>query len=515
MYLTQGLHRAVQQTPDRPATICGDRVRTWAESADRIARFAGALRALGVDSGDRVAILARNSDHYHEVMLAIAWADAVINPVNTRWSVAEIAFSFDDCDTKVLVVDDAFVAMVPDLRAQSTALEVVIHASDVPQPGVENDYESLIAANEPVSDARRGGDDLAGIYYTGGTTGHPKGVMLSHTNLVSSALGALATGELITPRGTVLHAAPMFHLADGITWIAGTIIGATHVMVSNFTPTSVAEAIATHHVTDVLLVPTMVQRLVDSPDAEKSDLTGLRRMIYGGSPIAEALLHRTRERLPHIGLTQIYGMTENAATITMLTPLDHDDPALLRAAGRAEPHNEVRVVDVNGDEVPTGTVGEIAITGPNVMLGYWNRPEQTSQTLRDGWLHTGDSGYMDQRGYVFLVDRIKDMIVTGGENVYSVEVENALCRHPAVAACAVIGIADAEWGEAVHAVVVLHDGANATAEELRAHAKQHIAGYKAPRSVEFVDALPTSGAGKVLKTELRAKYWPAGAHVVS
>ena len=515
MYLTQGLHRAVQQTPDGLATIYGERVRTWAESADRVARFAGALHAHGVGAGDRVGLLAVNSDIYHEAMLAIPWADAVVNPVNTRWSAAEIAFSLDDSGSRVLIVDDTFAQAVPELRQHCAAIDTVIHAGDGAAPEHSLDYETLVTGHDPVADARRGGDDLGGIYYTGGTTGKPKGVMLSHANLLVSALGACATGELITPRGRVMHAAPMFHLADMITWVAGNLLGATHVMVPGFTPTGVADAIARHQVTDVLLVPTMIQMLVDSQDTAGTDLSSLRRLLYAGSPISEALVERTRKRLPTTALTQVYGMTENAATITLLLPHEHDDPALRRAAGRAEPHNEIRVVDPQDNEVPVGTIGEIVLRGPNVMLGYWNRPEQTAETLRDGWMHTGDSGYVDERGYVFLVDRIKDMIVSGGENVYSVEVENALCKHPAVAACAVIGIPDETWGESVHAVVVPTVGHHATQDELRAHAKTLIAGYKAPRTVEFVEALPISGAGKVLKNELRAKYWPPGARGVS
>ncbi|MQA14880.1 MAG: long-chain-fatty-acid--CoA ligase [Pseudonocardiaceae bacterium] len=515
MYLTQGLHRAVQQTPDLPATIFGEQVRSWAECADRVSRFAHALQALGVGTGDRVGILALNSDDYHEILLAVPWADAVFTPVNTRWSAAEIAYSLVDSGTEVLLVDDAFASMVDDLRQRCDVLQTVIHCGGGAVPAGALSYERLIADHEPVADAYRGGDALAGIYYTGGTTGSPKGVMLSHANLMTSALGTAATGAFMVPGGRLLHAAPMFHLADGAAWVARNALGGTHVIVPGFTPGGVAEAIAAHEVTDALLVPTMIQLLVDSPDAAEADLSSLQHLIYGASPISEAVLERAAKLLPSARFLQLYGMTELSPTTTALTPDDHADPELRRSAGRAVPHAEVRIVDDEDDEVARGTVGEVAARGGHVMLGYWNKPAETAHALRGGWMHTGDGGYMDERGYVYIVDRIKDMIVSGGENVYSAEVENALAKHPSVAACAVIGVPDPDWGERVHAVVVLVDAQQATVEELREHCKQHIAGYKSPRSAEFVEALPMSGAGKILKRELRARHWPAGDRSVS
>ena len=252
-------------------------------------------------------------------------------------------------------------------------------------------------------------------------------------------------------------------------------------------------AISEHQVTDTLLVPTMLQMLVDDPGVADSDLSSLAKLIYGASPISEAVLERARKMFPSAGFAQAYGMTEMSPGATLLTPADHDDPALHRSAGRAAPNVEVRIVDPDDNEVPRGEVGEIVARGDNVMLGYWNRPEDTAAAIRDGWMHTGDGGRMDENGYMFIVDRIKDMIITGGENVYSAEVENALAGHPAVAACAVIGVPDPDWGERVHAVVVLLPGRQATADEIRAHCKTLIAGYKSPRTVDFVDALPMSG----------------------
>ena len=506
MQLTQSLNRAVQQDPHGTATIFGDRVRTWAESADRVARLAAGLRELGLAAGDRVGILSLNSDHYHEVLLATWWAGGVVNPINVRWSAAEIAYSLEDSGTAVLVVDDTFLPLVPAVREAAPVVRTVIHSGDGATPEGALALESLLE-HGTVADARRGGDDLAGIFYTGGTTGFPKGVMLSHTNLVTSALGSCAFGDFVVPGGRLLHAAPMFHLADLAAWNARNLIGGSHVIVPMFTPDGVIEAIETHRATDALLVPTMIQLLVDAPDVKEADLTSLQKVLYGASPISEALLERVRRTLPWVSLTQAYGMTELSPMATMLPPAAHEDPVLRRSAGRAAAHAEVRIVDVDDNEVPRGTVGEIVVRGPHVMLGYWNKPEETAAAVIDGWMHTGDGGRMDDAGYVFVVDRIKDMIVSGGENVYSAEVENALCQHPAIAACAVIGVPDDEWGERVHAVVVLQPGATLELDDLREHTKKLIAGYKAPRSIELVDALPLSGAGKVLKRELRAQHW--------
>ncbi|MWA02885.1 long-chain-fatty-acid--CoA ligase [Actinomadura sp. LD22] len=510
MYITQSLHAARQREPDRVATISGTRTRTVTETATRVARLAGALRSLGVASGDRVGIYAFNSDRYHELLMAVPWADAVVNPVNVRWSAPEVAYSLVDCETRALVVDDAFASAVPALRERVPGLRTVVFCGDGETPEGMYSYEDLIDGASPADDARRGGDALYGVFYTGGTTGSPKGVMLSHRACLTSAMGSLVTTEILSRGGVLLHAAPMFHLADIAAWNIGNLTGAAHVMVPSFTPSGVAEAIREHRVTDVLLVPTMIQKLVDSSEAAASDLSSLKRVMYGASPIAETVLRKAREILPNARFTQAYGMTELAPVATLLTAEDHDDPALTRSCGRPAAHADVRVVDSAGTEVARGRVGEIVVRGDNVMSGYWNKPEETAAALRGGWMHTGDAGYMDDGGYVFVVDRLKDMIVTGGENVYTAEVENALAKHPAVAQVAVIGVPDENWGERVHAVVVLAPGAQARPDELRDFCRDHIANYKLPRTVEFAAALPVSGAGKILKRELRKPHW-AGA----
>jgi acyl-CoA synthetase (AMP-forming)/AMP-acid ligase II len=428
-----------------------------------------------------------------------------------RWSVAEIAYSLNDSGSSILIVDDNFLPLIAQLRTDTPVLREVIHCGDGAAPSGAHSYEGLIAAASPVPDAVRRGDDLAGIFYTGGTTGFPKGVMLSHTNMMSSGLAMRADG-LAQPDGVYLHAAPMFHLADMGVAMPHWIEGNTHAIVAAFNPEAVLDVMARDRVTHVLLVPTMVQMLVDHPAMRQPrDLSALHTIAYGASPMSEAVVDRAMKALPGVGFIQAYGMTELSPLATLNPAWYHTaegrKAGKLRSAGRASHCTEVKIVDADGREVPRGTVGEVIVRGPNVMQGYWNKPEQTTAALKNGWMHTGDGAYMDEDGFIFIADRLKDMIISGGENIYSAEVENALAQHPAVAACAVIGIPSDQWGESVHAVVVLKPDVKPEASELIDHCKALIAGYKCPRSVDFVAALPLSGAGKVLKTTLREPFW--------
>lgn len=511
MYLTQSLHRAVQQHADRPAIRAGALVRTYGEFIERVARLAGVLQQLGMKPGDRVAMLSLNSEAFLEYQFAVPWGGGVMNPCNIRWSPAEILYSLEDSGSSILLVDDAFKPMAEGLRAKSTTLREVLFCGAGEAPAGMRHYASLMAAAKPVPDTCRRGDDLAGVFYTGGTTGFPKGVMLSHRNLVVSGLSVHSNG-VTDPDGCYLHAAPMFHLADYGFSMGQWIEGCTHSLVPAFQPEAVLNAIERDRVTHVLLVPTMIQMLLDHPAMQhKRDLSSLRMVIYGASPISEAVLDRAMAALPGVAFAQAYGMTELAPVATYSPPHLHTPEGRklgkLRSAGRASYCVEVKVAAPDGAEVARGTVGEVLVRGPNVMQGYWNKPELTAAAVRDGWMHTGDAGYMDADGYLFLVDRLKDMIISGGENVFSAEVENAVARHAAVAACAVIGVPSEQWGEAVHAVVVLKPGSQASEAELIAHCKTLLAGYKCPRTVAFVDALPLSGAGKVLKTKLREPHW--------
>ncbi|SCK16722.1 long-chain acyl-CoA synthetase [Variovorax sp. HW608] len=519
MYLTQALHRAVQQKPDRIAVRFGSRSRSFREFAERVARLAGALQKLGMKEGDRVAMLALNSDRYLEYQMAVPWGGGVLNPCNIRWSGPEILYSLNDSGSTILLVDDTFRPLVEAIRKDAATLRELIYCGERETPAGMLNYEALLDTAQPVPDAARRGDDLAGIFYTGGTTGFPKGVMLSHTNLCSSGL-ALHSEGLASDGGSYLHAAPMFHLADMGLALPHWMEGNTHSVIPAFAPEAVLDVIERDRITHMLLVPTMIQMLVDHPAMKKPrDLGSLRTIVYGASPISESVLERAMAALPGVEFVQAYGMTELSPLATVNPAWTHTpegrSKGKLRAAGRAGYCCEVRIVDAEDREVPRGTVGEVAVRGPNVMQGYWNKPEQTAAAIRNGWMHTGDGAYMDDDGFVFIVDRMKDMIISGGENVFSAEVENALAQHAAVAASAVIGIPSTEWGEAVHAVVVAKPGACATPEELILHCKALIASYKCPRSVEFRDALPLSGAGKVLKTELRKPFWEGQSRQVN
>ncbi|NEX64823.1 long-chain-fatty-acid--CoA ligase [Noviherbaspirillum galbum] len=510
MNLTQGLHRARQNHPDRMATIFGERQQSFQQMAERVARLAGALRSLGLGANDRIAMLALNSDRYVEYFQAAWWAGAVANPVNTRWSLSEIAYSLNDCDSQVLIVDDQFAGMVDAIREQAPCVRTIIHAGEQATPPGMLGYEELIAAAAPVEDAMRGGDDLAAILYTGGTTGFPKGVMLSHANFWIASIARMA--EMGGQPGSIsLIATPLFHVGGAGRLVGQSIGGNTVVIVPSFTAEGVLDAVERHAVTDLMLVPTMLQMLLDHPRFERRKMATIRRISYGASPISLPLLERTLDLFPGVEFASAYGMTETAAAVCGNPPANHGPEArasgLVKSVGRAGYGCEIRVVDADGEEVPRGAVGEVIIRGGCVMLGYWKKPEETAAALRGGWLHTGDGGYLDADGHLYIVDRIKDMIVTGGENVYSAEVENVLARHPAVAMCAVIGIPSAQWGESVHAVVVLRTGAQAREDDLRSHCKTALAGYKCPKSFDFPEAMPLSAAGKVVKTQLREPYW--------
>ncbi|TNF83374.1 long-chain-fatty-acid--CoA ligase [Pseudomonas sp. ICMP22404] len=519
MNLTQALHRNASAYPDVIATIFGERQRTYAELSERVARLAAGLHSIGVGRGDRVGILALNSDHYVEALYGIYWAGAVVNPVNIRWAADEIAFSLDDCETQVLIVDDCFAPMVTSLLTRSKCLRAVIFCGEGDLPDNMFSFERLIEQHPPVVDVRSCGDDLAGVFYTGGTTGFPKGVMLSHGNLYSNALAAVAE-EIVCRAAITLHVAPMFHVADCVFLNASLMGAATNVIVPAFDPARALQAIQEHSVTHVLLVPTMIQMLINFPNLREYNLVSLRSVLYGASPISVATLERAMEALPRAGFAQAYGMTELSPVIMTLPAFWHSPQGRSRtdklsSAGRPNLVSEVRIVDENDQPVPTGTVGEVVARGPGVMLGYWNRPEETKAALRGGWMHTGDGGYMDEDGFIFIVDRIKDMIVSGGENIYSLEVEAALDKHPAVAMSAVVGIPSQEWGESVHAAVVLKPGHSCSGEELGLHCRQLIANYKVPRSYSFEKNLPVSGAGKILKREIRRPFWTQSGRQVN
>ena len=508
--LTQGLRRAVQTRPDGIATSFAGRRRTWRESADRVSRVAGALSALGVRSGDRVAILALNSDRYLELMYAIPWLGAAMVPINTRLAAPEIEYILNDSGAVALFIDTGMAHHLSALDGKTPALREIMWLDDQPGPEGMLRYEDL-TNYEAVDDAGARNDDLAGLFYTGGTTGRSKGVVLTHTNLVVNALNGVA-GMGFSADTAYLHSGAMFHLADGASTFGVTLSGGRHAFVPRFEPVEVLQTIQMEKVTHAQFVPTMINMLVNHRQFPEFDIGTLFFILYGASPMPEGVLRKAMELMPRVRLMHGYGMTEASPIVTLLDPrytvLDGPFAGRLKSCGQVVLACEIKVVDADRKEVPTGTAGELAIRGANIMKGYWNRPAETAAVLADGWYYSGDGAYMDEEGFVFIVDRLKDMIISGGENVYSAEVENAISLMPGVAEVAVIGVPDERWGERVHAIVVARPGATLVAEEIMEHCRDLIAGYKCPRSVDFRDhPLPLSGAGKVLKRELREPYW--------
>ena len=506
MYMTQCLQRTLQQNPDQLATVFGDRRRTYRQFGDRVARLAGTLQNLGMAAGDRVGMLALNSDRYLEYIMGVWWGGGVLNPVNIRWSVPEIVYSLDDCSTGILIVDEHFAPLAEQIRRSARHAPRFIYAGEGEVPVGMLGFEQLIGQIAPVEDAGRGGEDLACIMYTGGTTGFPKGVMQSHLNLWSACMPRMVDMPPIRD-GRLLHVAPLFHVAGMARALIQFMAGESHVLLSSFDAAQVLQVIERERITETLLVPTMILALLAHPDFDRHDLSSLKRLTYGASPSAGEMVEQVLARLPDLELSHSYGLTEACPVVSSNLPCNHTPQArksgLSRSVGRGGLGVNVKIVDPQGQEVARGMVGEIIVRGPNIMQGYWNKPEETAKALRDGWLFTGDGAYMDEQGYLFIVDRLKDMIVSGGENVYSAEVENVLARHPAVALCAVLGVPHEQWGEAVHAVVVRKPGAKVDAEQLRRYCREFIAPYKCPKTVEFRDELPLSAAGKVLKRELR------------
>jgi acyl-CoA synthetase (AMP-forming)/AMP-acid ligase II len=511
MQLTLPIHKALKERPDAIATICGARRQTFRQYVGRIARLAGALRALGVRSGDRVAMLALNSDRYMEYVYATWWAGAVIAPLNVRWSQAELIDGLEDSGARVLLVGDGFEAQAAPLRERVASIEAVIHCGDGAVPEGLLGYEALIASASAVEDARRSGDDLAALMYTGGTTGRAKGVMVTHANWFINSIAAVAAAPRPTESiGYV--AAPMFHVG-GVIYMAQLAVHlATQITMPTFDPEIVLDLIERERIQETFIVPTMVKSLLDSPSFARRDLGSLKCILYGAAPMDEALLDRAMAALPGVQFLQCYGMTE-CGTIAALPAHWHTPEARasgkLSSAGKFTSCFEGRIVDADGCDLPTGTVGEIALRGPSVAQGYWNKPDETRAALRDGWLHTGDGGYLDADGFLHIVDRVKDMIVSGGENVFSGEVENALLKLDGISMCAVIGVPDPHWGERVHAIIVRRTDSALDEDAVLAHCRTLIAGYKCPRSIEFRGDLPLSAAGKILKSTLREPYWKA------
>lgn len=517
MLLTKGLSYAARSFPNKTAIIDSQQKLTYKELSIRTAKLKDSLIGLEVKKGDRVALLMLNGFRYLEIMYGVLATGAAMVPLNTRLNLVEIVDILNDSGAEILFVHREYLPLVSKLKTQVPCLRHIILAEDEQVEGMEgvHSYELLLKKQLQTvfsaDDIHE--DDLAGIFYTGGTTGRSKGVMLSHKNMVSNAYHVIANFQY-NENDTYLHASPMFHLADGASTFSITMVGGTHTFIRSFTTKSVFDCIEQNKVTCSILVPTMINFILNDPNFDRYDLTTLKKIIYGASPISETLLEKCSKLLPQAEPYQAYGMTEASPILSILKPKDHGGERI-KGCGQSIQNVEMKVVDPEGNEVPVGKIGEFIAKGPNVMKGYWNLDEETASVLRNGWFYTGDIGYKDDDEFYYLVDRAKDMIITGGENVYSIEVENTFYKHPAVLECAVLGVPDEKWGEAVKAVIVLKPQNNVTAEELHTFASQQLANYKVPKTIEFIYELPKSGAGKILKRALRDQYWPEQARAVN
>lgn len=493
------LRRALQIAPDATAVIAGDRTFTYREFHERCQRLAGALDELGVAAGERVAILAANGHAYLETYVGVPASGRVVVPLNTRHAQPELAYALEDSGARVLITD----------RDPGALGAIVDHVISIGER-----YESALAgaAPAPLGEGVSEGD-LAGLFYTGGTTGKSKGVMLSHRNLIANTFHWLATVPQYDQDRTLIIA-PLFHAAGsngvlGSIWTAG-----CQITLDAFDPERALDLIERHAVTETLGVPTMLAAMAEAQARKPRDVSSLRLLAHGGSPVATEVLRRCHKAFPGAQLVEVYGATELSPLATALVGEerllgDGPEAGRSRSCGRPILGNAIRILNPGGQDVAPGEVGEVVVRGPNVMQGYWNKPEQTEAVLTDNGYWTGDLGYLDEDGYLYLVDRSKDMIVSGGENVYSTEVEEVLYLHEAVLEAAAFGVPDEKWGEAVWAVVVPREEFhNVDPQEIIGFCRARIAGYKVPKGIDIRhEPLPKSGPGKVLKRELRAPFW--------
>ncbi|MGI8793510.1 MAG: AMP-binding protein [Acidimicrobiales bacterium] len=484
---------------------------TYAQHGDRVMRLCKALSSeLGVTRGARFAVMAVNRHEYLELYHAAFLGAGVINPLNLRLAGKELDYIVRDSGTEVVFVDAFFADHFARAMAESDGDSPIRHTVLIGDGDVPHDikYEDLLAAVDPSVPDEPEEEDAAVLMYTGGTTGLPKGVLIDHR---AEMLNLYHVGMVIRfdPDSVYLHQTPMFHAAS-MGGILGTpAAGGTSVYMPLFEPGGAMSLIEQYNVTQTVMVPTMIGMTLNHPDFKPERLESLQTLTYGASPMPAAILDQLLKLYPELDLSQGYGMTECSALLTWLDSDDHRaGGGRLRSAGRQVPGVVLSIQDGDGTLLPRGETGEVCAKSGNFMREYWNKPDATKEAFADGWYHTGDAGYLDADGYLFLVDRVKDMIVTGGENVYSAEVESAISKHPAVAQVAVIGIPHDIWGEQVHAIIVLKEGVEASEDEIKEAAKAEIASYKVPKSVEFrAEPLPLSGALKVLKRELRKPYW--------
>jgi long-chain acyl-CoA synthetase len=497
------LPRAARANPQRVAVHTESGPITYAELLRRVNALAGALRARGVAKGDRVAILDVNSSRYLEAYYAAAQLGVILVPVNSRLAAAEVVYILNDCQAALLLYSSSVASTVEAVRPKLESVREFLSygCADIRS---EEDYEAVLAAAEPCTDLTPNHpNDVCNIYYTSGTTGNAKGVCLTYGNMWGSMLDISI--QLGLRHGEVwMHAAPMFHLVDAWSVWAIPMLGGTQVPIP-FEPIRFLSTVQATRATAVALPPTLISMVAGHERFADYDLSSLRMIMFGGSPAPEQLMRNAAQRLP-IQYIHVYGTTETSGILTSQTA--EDTFAIFGAAGHPSPNIDVSILDNEDQPVPPGTVGEIVVRGSRVMSHYWRNEAATAEAMRNGWYHTGDMGYLGAGDNLYIVDRKKDMIITGGENVYSVEVETALASHPSVLEVTVIGVPSTRWGEEVKGIVALIPGRPATQADLIAHCKAQIAAYKCPKSIDILEGgLPKTGSGKIAKKALRESYW--------
>jgi acyl-CoA synthetase (AMP-forming)/AMP-acid ligase II len=497
-----------RRRPEKAALYYEDQILTYADWDERSSRVANGLIAAGCKPGTRIAYLGKNDPRYFEVLMGCAKSNTVLTAISWRLALPEIHYLLENFDTEFLFIDMDFAAKLEEIRAARPDFRSIVviggHVEGAETFDAWRDRQPAIDPKLPVSP-----DDVVLQLHTSGTTGRPKGAMLTNANVLNSVrhtesgeLGKWSTSDI------VLTPLPLFH-SGGTCWaMYAPYVGAANYITREAGSPFILQALASAPITKAGFVPAVIQQIINDPAFDRSHAKSLQIVGYGGSPITVDLLRRAVKELG-CGFVQMFGMTETTTMGTTLLPQDHDldRPELLASCGRPLHDMEIRIVDAQGNDLPAGESGEILLRGGAVMQGYYGRPEATAEALRDGWYHSGDAGYFDTNGYLYIRDRIKDMIISGGENIYPAEVEQAVAEHPAVLEVGVVGVPSEKWGEEVKAFVALHPGQQVSEAELIAHCRCRIASFKCPKSVAFVDALPRNPSGKILKRELRAPYW--------
>ena len=498
-----------RNTPDLPCLTLGDQTTSYGQVDAMANRIANGLLALGLGKGDRVAVLGENSLEHLLVFMAASKMGAVTVSLNYRLAPAELAYIINDANTRVLVALDGMEQSLAGLR-QQVAEDITVLSHGFADTLDWSQWMAQHPQSKPVAEPAP--EDAYIQLYTSGTTGNPKGVVSSHFNMLSLiTMNSIATPHRPNPGMATILCAPLFHIGGAGSVAYNIYCGMQTLLHRTFNPAHVVADMEQHPVSNIFMVPAMIMACLQLPDIEQRDFSQLKQIFYGASPISETVLRRAIEVF-QCDFIQMYGMTETTGTVVNLSAEDHrialaGRPELLRSCGRTSVGGQAKVVDLGGNELPRGEVGEIWLKSDTNMQSYYNLPQATAANLTDGWVHTGDAGYMDDEGYLYLKDRMKDMVVSGGENIYPVEVENALAKHEAITDVAVIGVPDEKFGEALLAFAVLKADASLTLDEMVEFCRDKIAGYKIPRQLEIVDELPRNPSGKILKKILRQPYW--------